>query len=362
MKRTLSLGLIALFLLTGCSSIEPSGSTPIPKSSKAANAWVRACANYEYSASKDFEIAYEEVIRDACAKVDLNAIAVPFESSQTVNKESLEIYIGAEKFHLGYWNKYMQSGFPTKQRIVFTELDQAWWEQKMNENILKPDLSWFTSKNEGGHCRVESDIFCPKFFEPVLTTTGLPTEFRIIGTKLGWQDWQLLNSAHETVHLYQDSHGMSHWAFWYIEGQATFFELAMSKLYFGDNYLRREFIVTRPNRQDSLKYSATNLAESRAFLKKCKASRNGDCENFKYGAGSLFHEKLVIDYGLAKYFDWQMKLAARMPKGNPGNLSHTKQMRTETEFAVIFEESFGQSLDHFENQTMAQYLLDYAIG
>lgn len=360
-KPIIHLAAVAL-LLSGCSANDPDAISSSPNASESLSMWVRACNKYQMAGGKDFEVAYEAVIADVCQKADENAVELPYEASPTVIQETLDTYLDAETFHISYWKNYMNEDFPTKDRIIFTEKDQSWWETKMKEKIINPDLGWFTSKNEGGHCRVESDIFCPKFFEPKLTTNNKPIEFRIIGTKVEWQDWQLLNSAHESVHLYQDSFGMSHWAPWYVEGQATFFELAMAKLLYNDDYLRREFIVTRPNRQDSLKFEATNIAEVREFLKECYSTRNSECESFKYGAASLYHEKLIIDYGLPKYFEWQSVLAKKMPAGNPGTFSQAKQQLTERRFAEIFEQTFGLELSTWEQNDLAQYLLDYPIG
>ncbi|MFM2321474.1 MAG: hypothetical protein RL612_621, partial [Actinomycetota bacterium] len=237
-------------------------------------------------------------------------------------------------------------------------LDESWWVDQMTERVKNPQLSWFTSKNEGGHCRVEADIYCPKFFGPSETTNNEPVEFRIIGTKLNWQDWQLLNSAHETVHLYQDSHGMSHWANWYIEGQATFFELAMAELLYKSDHIRRDYLFTRPAREDKYEFRPTSASSVVDFLRKCEMARNGECDSFKYGVGSVFHEKLVIDFGLAKYFKWQQFLIDKMPRGNPADLSQAKQDLVARIFDQSFPAVFDTSRDKWEKTVLAPYLFE----
>lgn len=360
-KAIIQVGVVAL-LISGCSTNGSDVIRSSPNASESLSMWVKACNKYQPSGGEDFEVAYEAVIADVCQKANENAVDLPYEASPTVIRDTLDTYLDAEGFHISYWKNYMNSDFPTKERIIFTEKDQSWWERKMKEKILNPDLGWFTSKNEGGHCRVESDIFCPKLFDTKLTTNNKPIEFRIIGTKVQWQAWQLLNSAHESVHLYQDSFGMSHWAPWYVEGQATFFELASAKLLFNDNYMRRELVVTRPSREDALKFEVSTIQEVRAFLEECYAAKNGECESFKYGAGSLFHEKLVIDYGLDKYFEWQKTLASRMPSGNPATFSQAKQREVESKFSEIFLETFKVRLFDWEQKVMSKYLLEFRLS
>lgn len=364
MKRITGLALSGL-LLSGCASPSTDtlsaglegyelGSQDLP------NEWEVACASYiPTSSSGDYLMAYEEVIEDVCTKANPELRNAPFTVSPNVRAEDAVRYLNAEKFHESYWLNYMNPAFPEKFRIVFSELDEKWWSDRMVENLIEPDLGWFSSTSEGGHCRVESTIFCPKFFEPSLTKTNLPTEFRIIGTDLEWANWQVLNSAHESVHLYQDSHEMSHWANWYIEGQATFFELAMAQLLYQNDEIRIEYIETRPTRQDSLVLNPKSLAEVVNFLDDCSTSRNGECESFKYGGGSLYHEKLVIDHGLKEYFNWQRILIERMPKGNPADFNQELMQEMDTIFRTTFFESFGMELWIWERDVVAPYIYSY---
>lgn len=361
MKTVSALVISLIVALTGCSATNHRpNSVPSASASKApVNQWVKACASYKSETGQQYLVAYEEVIADVCSKSNPESRELQYSVSSTVDSQNLMIYLGAEKFFESYWQNYMNVDFPSKRRIVFTELDQDWWKTEATKYLIKPDLNWFTSKNEGGHCRVEEDIYCPKFFEPKLTKTSEPIEFRIIGSKLNWQDWQLLNSAHETVHLYQDSFGMSHWANWYIEGQATFFELAMAQLLFSSDHVRREYLIARPTREDLLRFEPTSVSDVTKFLYKCEHSKNGGCDNFKYGVGSMFHEKLVIDYGLKKYFEWQKFLIKNMPQGNPGAMTALQQSALAKKFDQSFVQVFGIEREHWIESVLAPYLLDY---
>lgn len=336
---------------------EPTNSSEAASYEDEPNEWVRACEHYEPDTSEDFLAVYDQVIRDVCSNYDLDARAIPAVLSSTVNPKDAERYLNSEAFHEGYWAKFMAADFPVKQRVIFTELDEKWWEQQMKSTLLEPELGWFTSTTEGGHCRVESTIFCPKFYEGKLTKSGLPVEFRIIGTELNWDDWRVLNGAHESTHLYQDSYGMSHWASWYIEGQATFYEIAMSRLLFDNNNIRREYVYNRPARQDAWQIDASSVKSVLDFLDKCDHAQQGECDGFKYGGGSLFHEKLILDYGFEKYMDWQTFLINNMPMGNPMDLTREVRDQMVLIFDQSFVEVFGISKSEWEREVMAPYLM-----
>ena len=259
-------------------------------------------------------------------------------------------------FALDYWSNYAP-GFAPANFILFSEKDQQWWEQKQIQYLKKPDLGWFTSKSEGWHCRVELDIFCPKNFMPDETTIGQRVEFRIIGSELDWQPRHNVNMAHEVVHAYQDEVGLSHIREWFIEGQATFYELAFAYLYYGadegrDNYLNN------PQTQDTIKFTATTPTEVKAHIEACRSRQDNPCDSFKYGVGMMYHEKLVLDYGLDAYTAWLKELVATMPKGNPGGYDQETMNKMEATFIKVFKKSFGISIDEFESVIMPQYIVD----
>lgn len=359
MKRVLAIAIISMLVLSACSSTPQVAEPNSPEASAVVNKneWVVACDNFQSSSTDGYGAAYNEVILDLCSKANPDTYDVPNEVAPSVSSANASRYLDSERFHESYWATRMEPGFPKKMRLIFSELDGDWWEQKQKEHLLEPDLGWFTSKTEQGHCRVEPDIFCPKQFSPNETKDGDPIEFRIIGSQLNWQDWQQINGAHEAVHTYQDSHSQNFWSFWYIEGQATFFELAMARLMFNSDSLRKGFLIDNPQRQDSLKFNAKTPEAAAKYFDDCNNSGNA-CESFKYGGGSLFHEKLVLDYGLKKYFEWQDWLNSNMPRGNMSKFTPLETEELYKTFAESFEAIFGLTQEHFETRVMPQYFLD----
>jgi hypothetical protein len=346
-------------LLSGCSAQEPSVSVEASPEEVEKNEWMLACQDFSPQPEDlEFQIAYNSLIQDVCGKADPASYDIGAELSPTVSIESTNRYLDAETFHGSYWAGFMDPSYK-KKRFVFTELDQTWWEEKQVATLVNPDLGWFTSKDEGWHCRVEADIFCPKNFISSETIDGIPTEFRIIGTGLQWQDWQRTNSAHEVVHLYQDSHEQSHWSFWYIEGQATFYELAMANLLFNSNKIRRDFLFENRVAEDTLVFEPTSPEYVAQYFDDCDRSAEGSCHSFRYGVGSMFHEKLVIDYGLDTYWEWQDYLNTNMPKGDMANFSNSERQEAITVFGESFDAVFGLSRQTFEREVMASYIFEY---
>lgn len=346
--------LISSLILSGCSSEQPTTPVEAAPEEASSNEWVAACDVFVPSLEgADFQVAYNSIIESVCSIADPENYDIEAKLSPTVSIESSNRYFGAEAFHESYWARLMDPTY-RKKRIVFTELDQAWWEEQQTANLINPDLSWFTSKDEGGHCRVEANIYCPRNFGSSETIDGVPTEFRIIGTALNWQDWQRTNSAHEVVHLYQDSHQQSHWSFWYIEGQATLYELAMANLLFNTNDIRSDFIFTNRRQQDTLVFEPTSPEYVAQYFDDCDRAEKGSCQAFKYGVGSMFHEKLVIDYGLESYWDWQDYLNSNMPKGDMADFTFDQQEQARVVFGQSFFDVFGISRETFEKEVGAK--------
>lgn len=321
------------------------------------NEWTKACQGFKSRSTSGFGVAYDAVIADACSKAKPNSFKASALVAPSVSARNVSRYMDSLRFHESYWGTRMNPSFTSPLRVVFSENDKQWWTQRQKRYLLKPDLGWFTSKSEGTHCRVMADIFCPKHFEGALTKSGNPVEFRIIGSRLSWQNWQLTNGAHEAVHIYQDSHGQGHWMFWYIEGQATLFELAMGRLLHKSDVLRKMYLVDSPKQNDSLKINASSPESVAKFFNDCNNSGNA-CATFKYGGGSLFHEKLILDYGLDKYFQWQDYLNLNMPRGDQSKFTDAENEKLFKTFAKSFEEVFGITQERFETKVMPKYFFD----
>lgn len=350
-----AIALAAALVLSGCSS--QTGSSSDVSGTTASDLWSDKCSQYvSPEGTKPFELAYEIVIKDLCSKKAAYEYVLNYEVSESVDKEVADKFTDGLIFALDYWSNYTPS-FEPANFVIFTENDQQWWEEKQIKYLKKPDLGWFTSKDEGWHCRVQADIFCPKNFMPDETNNGQRVEFRIIGSMLNWEPRHNVNMAHEVVHAYQDEVGISHYREWLVEGQATFFELAFAYLYYETDEGRANYL-NNPKTQDLIKFTATTPAEVKAHIESCRSRQDNPCDSFKYGAGMMYHEKLVLDYGLDAYKAWLGKMAATMPKGNLGGLDQEVANKMEANFIKIFEKSFGVSLEKFEYEIMPQYIVD----
>ena len=347
---------LGVFTQNASSAEEPLGAQLAVRASNN-NEWTKACRAFKPRSTSGFGVVYDELIKDACSKAKPNSFKASAVVSPSVSARNVSRYMDSLRFHESYWSTRMNPGFTSPLRVVFSERDKRWWTQKQKQYLLKPDLGWFTSKSEGTHCRVMDDIFCPKHFEGALTKSGNPVEFRIIGSRLSWQNWQLTNGAHEAVHIYQDSHGQGHWMFWYIEGQATLFELAMGRLLHKSDVLRKMYLVDGPKQNDSLKINASSPESVAKFFVDCNNSGNA-CATFKYGGGSLFHEKLILDYGLDKYFQWQDYLNLNMSRGDQSKFTPAENEKLFKTFAKSFEEVFGITQERFETKVMPKYFFD----
>lgn len=353
--KLLALALAAILSLSACTgtgTLASAPATPAPS-----DLWSDKCKTYESPQNtQPYAQVYEIIIADLCSSQRAYEYQLNYEYSETVNKEFAEKFTDGLIFALDYWSNYAPK-FEPANFILFSENDQAWWEQKQIEYLKEPDLGWFTSKDEGWHCRVEADIFCPKNFMPEETNNGQRVEFRIIGSMLNWEPRHNVNMAHEVVHAYQDEVGISHYREWLIEGQATFFELAFAYLYYGTDEGRANYL-NNPKTQDVMKFTASTAAEVTAHIEACRARQDNPCDSFKYGVGMMYHEKLVLDYGLDAYKGWLSKMASTMPKGNLGGLDQEATNKMEANFTKIFEKSFGVSLEKFEYEIMPQYIVD----
>lgn len=350
--KLFALAFAAVLVLTGCTTQQPQNATPA-----VSELWSDKCAQYESpNNTQPFAQAYEIIIADVCSKSAAYDYELNYEYSETVDKAVAEKFTDGLIFALDYWSNYAPK-FEPANFVLFSENDQKWWEQKQVEYLKNPNLGWFTSKDEGWHCRVEADIFCPKNFMPNETNSGQRVEFRIIGSMLTWEPRHNVNMAHEVVHAYQDEVGIGHFREWMIEGQATFFELAFAYLYYGYDEGRGNYLAN-PQNQDSIKFTAKTPQQVLEHIEACRAQRNNPCDNFKYGVGMMYHEKLVLDHGLEAYKKWLAALAKEMPKGNPADFDQETMNQMEVTFVDTFKSNFGISLAEFETKVMPQYIID----
>jgi len=347
-----AIAIASVLVLSGCATEPKVEATVTP----ASDLWSDQCEQYvSPQGTEPFELAYEMVIEDLCSKQAAYDYELNYEVSDSVDKGVADKFTDGLIFSLDYWSNYAPS-FAPANFVIFTENDQIWWEEKQKKYLKKPELGWFTSKSEGWHCRVEADIFCPKNYMPDETNVDQRVEFRIIGSQLKWEPRHNVNMVHEAVHAYQDELGFSHYREWFVEGQATFFELAFAYLYYEFEEGRANYL-TQPQVQDAKPFKAKTPNEVLQHIESCR-TQNNPCDNFKYGVGMMYHEKLVIDHGLETYMSWMAAMDKSMPKGNPSTYDQQTMRKMETEFAGTFEQVFGQRLDEFETEVMPKYIID----
>jgi hypothetical protein len=280
--------------------------------------------------------------------------------SEKVNKASANRYVDANVFGLSYWNRYVEGGLAPLKIILMTETEKPWWaDQLKGELTLKPE--WFGPSDGGGHCyAAEAEAFCNKAYygmdKEVKGDSNILTT--MIGSKLEWTTFRRVVPIHEATHQFHSATGLGNWRFWYIEGQATYFEMASSVLVSGlggSNWRLEQAELA--GTQDDIPFTATNAKQAYEFIQKCQSGSN--CQGLSYFGSSLAHELLVSTYCVNKYFAWNLALADRLPdflwRETPSNQN---TMRKGNEgFAKIFNEFFEIDIDDWERKEFAPYLL-----
>jgi hypothetical protein len=180
----------------------------------------------------------------------------------------------------------------------------------------------------------------------------------MIGSKLEWTTFRRVVPIHEATHQFHSATGLGNWRYWYIEGQATYFEMASSVLVSGlggSNWRTEQAELAAT--QDEIPFNAKTAKQAYEILKNCERSPN--CQGLSYFGSSLAHELLVNTYGVEKYFAWNLALAKRLPdflwRETPRN---EVTMRQGVDgFAKIFKKVFGKDIDEWEREDFAPYLL-----
>ena len=281
--------------------------------------------------------------------------------SPRVDTESAERYIDTNVFGLSYWNRYVEGGLPPLRIYLLMEEEKKWWSDQLKGQLaVKPE--WFGPTDGGGHCyAAEAEAFCPKAYygmdKEVTGTSNILTT--MIGSKLQWTTFRKVVPIHEATHQFHSVTGLGNWRYWYIEGQATYFEMASSVLVSGlggSNWRieQAELAAT----QDDIPFTATNAKQAYEFIQKCQNGSN--CQGLSYFGSSLAHELLVNTYGVDKYFAWNLDIADRLPdflwRETPSN---QETMRKGNDgFAKSFKKFFGMDIDDWEKKEFAPYLLE----
>lgn len=362
MKR--SFALLVLSLLTGCAA-PPVSSDPIPEIApspvETLSMFDSGCAKLEDGSLSHSHIKiYRPILEDICRDFEMDYGLVEVITSSRVNQDGVKLYVDNNVFGLSYWNRYVEGGLPPLKMILLMEEEKEWWTDQLQDQITVEPV-WFGPSAEAGHCYAAvPEAFCPKAYygmdREVTGTSNILTT--MIGSKLRWTTFRKVVPIHEATHQFHSVTGLGNWRFWYVEGQATYFEMASSVLVSGlggENWRLEQAALA--NTQDDIPFTAKNAQQAYDFMKKCNSGAN--CQGLMYFGSSLAHELLVNTYGVDKYIAWNLALADRLPdfrwRETPQNESVMREgMRG---FADAFKEFFGADIDEWERTEFAPYLL-----
>ena len=362
-QTVIVVGILALTLgVTSCGNGFISTDTSAPESGQPVaklSIFHEGCSKLESGEleHKHLEI-YRPVLVDICSNFEMDYGLVNVVASERVNQSSVDLYVDHNVFGLSYWNRYVKGGMPPLEMILLMEDEQQWWTSQL-EGKLTLEPEWFGPTDGGGHCyAAEAEAFCPKgYYSMDSETTGVNNIFTtMLGSRLEWTTFRKVTPIHESTHQFQSITGLGHWRYWYVEGQATYFELASSVLVSGlgaSDWRDEQASLTMS--QDELKFSADTADETYDHMQKC--SFGGSCQGFKYFGASLAHELLVNSYGIDKYIDWNLALAERLPDFTWRNMPDETMQQGLREFDAIFEEFFGIDIDQWERDELSPYIL-----
>jgi len=103
--------------------------------------------------------------------------------------------------------------------VLASEKDYEWWvEYRTNQEPDFPIELWDAERNELGHCRLSSDVFCGAGNG----VNGKNYQDNVVGTRFTDRGLNYV-ARHEGAHFYQAVFGYGGRC-WFAEGQATFFE------------------------------------------------------------------------------------------------------------------------------------------
>jgi hypothetical protein len=356
--------LLLLIVLSGCSAspVVPESTPEVaPTPEVELSMFEAGCAKLSDGTLSHSHIEnYRLILEDICRDFEMDYELVQVSINERVDMDSADRYVDNYVYSLSYWNRYVEGGLPPFKIILMTETDQDWWaEQLEGELTIEPE--WFGPTDGGGHCyAAEAEAFCNKAYymmdKEVTGTSNILTT--MIGSKLQWTTFRRVVPVHEATHQFHSVTGLGNWRFWYIEGQATYFEMASSVLVSGlggENWRLEQAALA--NTQDDIPFTAKSAEQAYDFMKKCNSGAN--CQGLMYFGSSLAHELLVNTYGVEKYFAWNLALAERLPdflwRETPRNEA---AMRAGTQgFAAAFKEFFGKDIDEWERNELAPYLL-----
>lgn len=366
-SRVASAALVVVLLLSGCSvgSNEPKvteNTTTEPTNEL--NMFEQGCSDFESGLIEHKYLAvYEPILKDICQDFEMKYELVEVITSPKVDPAKVEYYVDANVFGLSYWDRYVENGMTKRYLVLLMEEEQDWWSEQLDQ-LLIIEPTWFGPSAEAGHCyAAEPEAFCPKLYVgnegdtkgdyDVLTT--------MLGSKMQWTTFRRVVPIHEATHGFQTATQLGHWRYWYVEGQATYFELAASVLVpdlRGTNWRDEQLIQSHAN--DEHRFNAKTVDEVVQYMYDCDYGKKR-CDGFRYLGASFAHQLLVNAYGVETYLAWNLALAEQLPDFN-WKVMHERPddvQRGTRLFATLFEEFFGLDLETWEREVFAPYVLEH---
>lgn len=355
--------LIAVFALSGCSSSGLEAKVPsvveqTPDESK--TIFDEGCDKFRNGELTHSHLdIYEPLLQDICQDFQMDYELVSVQTSPGADKESVDLYVNNYVFGLSYWDRYVPGGLKPLAMYILMEDEKEWWMTALTD-VLKIEPEWFGPTDGGGHCyAAEAEAFCPKAYYALDGETKGDQNVlaTMLGSKLEWTTFRKVTPIHEATHQFHSTTGLGNWRYWYVEGQATYFELASSVLVsdLGATNWREE-LASQTMNQDEKKFNAKTPAETFKYMKMCE--NGGNCNGFSYFGGSLAHELLVTSFGIDKYMDFNLAIANRLPDYFWRGMNDADRKTGIKGFEKTFQEFFGTEIEDWERNSLAPFVLD----
>jgi hypothetical protein len=362
---SLSLVLVSGLLLSGCGA----GSlTAVPEAMSSAtpgnqsvesgpvadvNIGLQACQEYTYVGGDDWQVAYELLIEDMCSQMAWDETLMDLRVGPDIRDDPFDFYVDGVLFQLNYLNSIAEGGIDVVPLVVVNEFDKDFFQENLEE-LVAIDFEWYSLSDAGGHCgyRYEAEGYCNNIYIPSETVNKNSVLTLFLGTEevlRGHDTWRASIPAHSATHAVQYQKKMTHYTPWAIEGQALLHELVYQQLVEGrtvrfskyfDMALKNDPLVLDPSSEQSI----------RSHIIECRKD-GGQCLEFSSLAGSIYFEKLILDFGVQSYRDYFSKIWAAT------ELEYSWE-EFELQYAPqIFSDVYGLELESWLDEVGIPYLL-----
>lgn len=371
----------SLLVITGCTSTpEPAtdSDTPlaVPEATQTAspeklilsaedllltdsdNSVMAACEAYEYSGSSEFVVAYELLIEDMCSQGELDSSLLDLRVGENILDKPIGFYVDAVLFHLNYFDGIAEGGIEPVPMLAVSEFDKEFWQTEL-EALLTIDFEWANPSDAGGHCgyRFEAEAFCPNIYIPGETVADNSILTLFLGEEEVFRDhdtWRKSIPAHSALHAVQYGKKMTHFTQWVIEGQALLHELAYQQLMDGQTVRFSKYLPMAVY-EAPRKLDPSSEESIRAHIADC-ALYGSECLDFHSFSGSIYLEKLILDFGVEKYREFFRQIWSADDLGfNPVEIEEVFAQQ-------VFVDVYGIDLDSWFDEVGVPYLASVYEG